>query len=132
LATIFAILVPFADVYLDFNRGVHRIIDTIIGGIIAILIIESIEDKALLTLLLLLFSGIYVYVAGTKNYAFRMIFVTVMVLLLIDIPNPSIELIPSLIRFESIIIGALLSVLTLFVVWIISKTRSNQELRKVG
>jgi membrane protein implicated in regulation of membrane protease activity len=30
LATIFAILVPFADVYLDFNRGVHRIIDTLL------------------------------------------------------------------------------------------------------
>jgi len=132
LATIFAILVPFADVYLDFNRGVHRIIGTIIGGIIAVLIIESIEDKALLTLLLLLFSGIYVYVAGTKNYAFRMIFVTVMVLLLIDIPNPSRDLISSLIRFESIIIGALLSILTLFVAWIIPKTRSNHASRKVG
>lgn len=132
MATIFAILVPFADVYLDFNRGVHRIIGTIIGGIIAVLIIESIEDKALLTLLLLLFSGIYVYVAGTKNYAFRMIFVTVMVLLLIDIPNPSRDLISSLIRFESIIIGALLSILTLFVAWIIPKTRSNHASRKVG
>jgi len=30
LATIFAILVPFADVYLDFNRGVHRIIGTLL------------------------------------------------------------------------------------------------------
>lgn len=132
LATIFTILVPFADVYLDFNRGVHRIIGTIIGGIIAILIIQSIEDKALLTLLLLLFAGIYVYVAGTKNYALRTIFVTVMVLLLIDIPNPSRDLMPSLIRFESIIIGALLSILTLFVVWIIPKTRSNHASRKVG
>lgn len=132
LETIFVILVPFADVYLDFNRGVHRIIGTIIGGIIAILIIQSIEDKALLTLLLLLFAGIYVYVAGTKNYALRTIFVTVMVLLLIDIPNPSRDLMPSLIRFESIIIGALLSILTLFVVWIIPKTRSNHASRKVG
>lgn len=98
---------------MDFGRGVHRIIGTIIGGIIAVLIIEGIENKALLTLLLLLFSGIYVYVAGTKNYAFRMIFITVMVL-------------------ESIIIGALLSFLTLFVIWIIPKTRSNYASRKVG
>lgn len=132
LGTILAILMPFADTFLDFDRGVHRIIGTIIGGIIAVLIIESIENKVLLTLLLLLFSGIYVYVAGTKNYAFRIIFITVMVLLAADIPNPSRDLISSLIRFENIIIGALLSFLTLFVVWIIPKTRSNHASRKVG
>ena len=132
LATIFAILVPYADVYLDFNRGVHRIIGTIIGGIITVLIIQSIEDKALLTVILLLFIGIYVYVAGTKNYALRMIFITTSALLAMDIPNPSRDVMPSLIRFESIIVGALLSILTLFVVWIIPKTRSNQASRKVG
>jgi uncharacterized membrane protein YccC len=69
---------PLTDIYVGFGRGVHRIIGTIIGGIIAILIIESTENEVLLTLLLLLFSGIYVYVVGTKNYAFRMLFVTVM------------------------------------------------------
>lgn len=132
LATIFAILVPYADVYLDFNRGVHRIIGTIIGGIITVLIIQSIEDKALLTVILLLVIGIYVYVAGTKNYALRMIFITASALLAMDIPNPSRDVMPSLIRFESIIVGALLSILTLFVVWIIPKTRSNQASRKVG
>ena len=132
LATIFAILMPLTDIYVGFSRGVHRIIGTIIGGIIAILIIESTENEVLLTLLLLLFAGIYVYVSGTKNYAFRIIFVTVMVLLAIDIPNPSSDLGSPLTRIESIIIGALLSFLTLFVVWIIPKTRSNYASRKVG
>jgi uncharacterized membrane protein YgaE (UPF0421/DUF939 family) len=132
LATIFAILMPLTDIYVGIGRGVHRIIGTIIGGIIAILIIGSTENEVLLSLLLLLFSGIYVYVAGTKNYAFRMLFVTVMVLLAIDIPNPSSDLMSPLIRFESIIIGALLSFLTLFVFWIIPKTRSNYASRKVG
>jgi uncharacterized membrane protein YccC len=123
---------PLTDIYVGIGRGVHRIIGTIIGGIIAILIIGSTENEVLLSLLLLLFSGIYAYVAGTKNYAFRMLFVTVMVLLAIDIPNPSSDLMSPLIRFESIIIGALLSFLTLFVIWIIPKTRSNQASRKVG
>lgn len=131
LATIFAILMPLTDIYVGFSRGVHRIIGTIIGGIIAILIIESTENEVLLTLLLLLFAGIYVYVSGTKNYAFRIIFVTGMVLLAIDIPNPSSDLGSPLTRIESIIIGALLSFLTLFVIWIIPKTRSNAS-RKVG
>ena len=61
-----------------------------------------------------------------------MIFVTASALLAIDIPNPSRDVMPSLIRFESIIIGALLSVLTLFVLWIITKTRSNHTSQKVG
>lgn len=132
LATILAVLMPFADISLDFDRGIHRIIGTIIGGIIAIVIIESIENKVLLNLLLLLFIGIYVYVAGTKNYAFRIIFITVAVLLAADIPNPSRDLIAPVIRFEDIIIGALLSFLTLFVVWIVPKTRSNQASLKAG
>jgi hypothetical protein len=55
-----------------------------------------------------------------------------MVLLAIDIPNHSSDLMSPLLRFESIIIGALLSFLTLFVIWIITKTRSNQVSRKDG
>ncbi len=132
LATILAILMPFDDISMDFDRGIHRIIGTLIGGIIAIVIIESIENKVLLSLFLLLFSGIYVYVVGTKNYAFRTIFVTVMVLLLADIPNPSRDLITPLIRFENIIIGALLSFLTLFIILIVPKIKSNRAMRKVG
>jgi uncharacterized membrane protein YccC len=123
---------PFADISVDFGRGIQRIIGTLIGAIIAIVIIESIENKVLLSLLLLLFAGTYVYVVQTKNYAFRTIFVVLMVLLLADIPNPSRDLIPPLIRFENVIIGVSLSFLTLFIFWIVSKTKSNQALRKVG
>jgi uncharacterized membrane protein YgaE (UPF0421/DUF939 family) len=132
LGSILAILMPFADISVDFGRGIQRIIGTLIGAIIAIVIIESIENKVLLSLLLLLFAGTYVYVVQTKNYAFRTIFVVLMVLLLADIPNPSRDLIPPLIRFENVIIGVSLSFLTLFIFWIVSKTKSNQALRKVG
>ena len=61
-----------------------------------------------------------------------MIFVTVMVLLLADIPNPGSETIDPLIRVETVIIGVLLSFLTLFVFWIIPKIEANQASRKVG
>jgi uncharacterized membrane protein YgaE (UPF0421/DUF939 family) len=132
LATILAILMPFADISVDFGRGVHRIIGTIIGCIIAIVIIEIIKNNVLLSLLLLLFAGIYVYVVRTKNYAFRTIFVVLMVLLLADISNPSRALISPSIRFENVIIGVSLSFLTLFIIWIVSKIKSNQALRKVG
>jgi hypothetical protein len=50
-------------------------------------------------------------------------------LIVVDIPNPSSDLMSSLIKFESIVIGALLSFLTLFVFWIIPKIRSNQASR---
>jgi uncharacterized membrane protein YccC len=132
LATILAVLMPFADISVDFGRGVQRIIGTIIGCIIAIVIIESIENEVLLSLLLLLFAGIYVYVARTRNYAFRTIFVVLMVLLLADIPNPSRNLIGPSIRFENIIIGVSLSFVTLFIFWIVPKIKSNQALRKAG
>jgi uncharacterized membrane protein YccC len=123
---------PFADISVDFGRGMHRIIGTIIGCIIAIVIIESIENKVLLSLLLLLSASIYAYVVRTKNYAFRTIFVVVSVLLAADIPNPSRDLITPLIRFENIIIGVSLSFVTLFIIWIVPKIKSNQALRKVG
>jgi uncharacterized membrane protein YccC len=132
LATILAVLMPFDDISVDFGRGLHRIIGTIIGCIIAIVIIESIENKVLLSLLLLLFAGTYVYVGRTKNYAFRTIFVVLMVLLLADIPNPSRALIGPSLRFENIIIGVSLSFVTLFIIWIVPKIKSNRALRKVG
>ena len=57
---------------------------------------------------------------------------TIIVLLLIDIQFPGRELILPITRFENIVIGGLLSLLTLFIFWIVSKTKSNQALRKVG
>ena len=57
---------------------------------------------------------------------------TFMVLLLHDIPDPSRNLVLPITRFENIVIGSLLSLLTAFIIWIVPKIKSNQALRKVG
>jgi uncharacterized membrane protein YccC len=125
LISIVVILMPaYTEISLTFSKVVHRIIGTFIGAIIAIAIISSIDNQWLLTLLLLLFSCAYVSLVKTKNYAFQVIFMTVVILLLVEIPNPSTDSMASIDRFQNIIIGSLLSLLAAFIVWIVSKTKS--------
>jgi uncharacterized membrane protein YccC len=109
---------------LTFRKVVHHIVGTLIGAIIAIGIISSIDNQWLLTLLLLLFTGVYVSVVKTRNYAFQVIFMTVMILLQVDIPNPNTDSMASFARFQNIIIGSLLSLLA-FIVWIVPRTKLN-------
>ena len=59
------------------------------------------------------------------------IFMTVVILLLFDIPNPSTDSMASFARFQNIIIGSLLSLLAAFIVWIVPKTESNQALGSI-
>jgi hypothetical protein len=127
LISIVVILMPaYTEISLTFSKVVHRIIGTFIGAIIAIAIISSIDNQWLLTLLLLLFSCAYVSLVKTKNYAFQVIFMTVVILLLVEIPNPSTDSMASIDRFQNIIIGSLLSLIAAFIVWFVLKTKSNQ------
>ena len=132
LISIVVILMPaYTDISLTFSKVVHRIIGTLIGAIIAIVIISSIDNQWLLMLLLLLFSCAYVSLIKTRNYAFQVIFMTVVILLLVDIPNPSTDPMASFARLQNIIIGSLLSLLTAFIVWIVPKTKSNPALGSI-
>ena len=132
LISIVIILMPaYTDISLTFSKVVHRIIGTCIGAIIAIVIISSIDNQWLLTLLYLLFSGVYLSLARTRNYAFQVIFMTVMTLLLIDIPNPNTDSIVSFVRFQNVIIGCLLALLAASILWIVPKTKSNQALGSI-
>jgi hypothetical protein len=56
---------------------------------------------------------------------------TVVILLLFDIPNPNTDSMASLARFENIIIGSLLSLLSAFIVWVVPKTKSNPALGSI-
>jgi uncharacterized membrane protein YgaE (UPF0421/DUF939 family) len=77
LISIVVILMPaYTEISLTFSKVVHRIIGPFIGAMIAIAIINSIDNEWLLTLLLLLFSCAYVSLIKTKNYAFQVIFMT--------------------------------------------------------
>lgn len=129
LISIVVILMPaYTDISLTFSKVVHRIIGTCIGAIIAIVITSSIDNQWLLTLLLLLFSCVYASLVRTRNYAFQVIFMTVVILLLVDIPNPNTDSMASFARFLNIIIGSLLSLLSAFIIWIVPKTKSNPTL----
>lgn len=126
LISIVVILMPaYNEIFLTFRKVVHRIVGTLIGAIIAIVIIGSIDNQWLLTLLVLLFTVVYVSVVKTRNYAFQVIFMTVMILLLVDIPNPNTDSMASFARFQNIIIGSLLSLLVAFIIWIVPKIKSN-------
>lgn len=130
LITIWAVLVPaFPDISLAFRVG-RRIIGTFIGAIIAIVIIHYIDNQVLLAVLLVVAIGIYVSVINTRNYAFTLIFMTVVILLLRDIPDPSRNLILPITRFENIVIGSLLSLLTAFIIWIVPKIGKGAKLEK--
>ena len=132
LISIVVILMPaYTDISLTFSKVVHRIIGTLIGAIIAIIIISSIDNQWLLMFLLLLFSCAYVSLIKTRNYAFQVIFMTVVILLLFDIPNPSTDSMASFARLQNIIIGSLLSLLAALIVWIVPKTKSNQALGSI-
>ena len=132
LISIVIILMPaYTDISLTFTKVVHRIIGTLIGAIIAIVIIGTIDNQWLLMLLLLFFSCVYVSLLKPRNYAFLVIFMTVVILLLFDIPNPSTDSMASFARFQNIIIGSLLSLLAALIVWIVPKTKLNQALGSI-
>jgi uncharacterized membrane protein YccC len=132
LISIVVILMPaYTDISLTFTKVVHRIIGTLIGAIIAIVITSSIDNQWLLMLLLLLFGCAYVSLIKTRNYAFQVIFMTVVILLLFDIPNPDTDSMASLARFQNIIIGSLLSLFSAFIVWVVPKTKSNPALGSI-
>jgi MFS family permease len=132
LVTIVAVLMrPQLDISSSFSRGVHRLIGTFIGAIIAIAIIGTTDNQWFLTLLTLLFAGAYVSLAKTGNYAFTYIFVTAAVLLTLDIANPSTGLTDSYARFQNVAIGCLLSLLVIFIMWIIPKRKSDRALGSI-
>ena len=90
LITVVNILAPaFSDISLTLNKVVHRIIGTIIGAIIALIIIDSVHNIWLLSLLFFIFSFAYLSFIKIKNYAFLVIFMTAMILLFVEIAFPT-------------------------------------------
>jgi uncharacterized membrane protein YccC len=110
LMTEVAILAPaFSDISLTLTKVVHRIIGTIIGAIIAMIIIGNIHDIWLLGLLYFIFTSAYLSFINIKNYAFVVTFMTVMVLLFIENSYPTLDPNTPLYRIQNIFIGCFLS-----------------------
>ena len=104
-----------SDVSLTLRRVVHRIIGTIIGAIIALIIIDSVQNIWLVSLLFFIFSTVTVSYSKLKNYAFFVIFLTVTVLLFVEIatyPHATDPTAP-LKRSQNIFIGCVLSLVAL-------------------
>lgn len=133
LMTEVAILAPaFSDISLTLTKVVHRIIGTIIGAIIAMIIIGNVHDIWLLGLLYFIFTSAYLSFINIKNYAFVVIFMTVMVLLFIEISYPTLDPNAPLYRIQNIFIGCVLS-LVASSIWIaFIRKKSNLPLGRKG
>ena len=133
LISVINILAPaYSDISLTFRKVVHRIIGTIIGAIIALIIIGSVHDIWLLSLLFFIFSIATVSLTKLKNYAFFVIFMTVTILLFVEISFPTTNLNAPLYRSENILIGCVLS-LVASSIWIaFRRKKSNLPLARKG
>ena len=133
LITVVNILAPaFSDISLTLNKVVHRIIGTIIGAIIALIIIDSVQNIWLLSLLFFIFTSAFLSFVKIKNYAFVVIFMTVMILLFIEISYPTTDLTAPLERIQNIFIGCVLS-LVASSIWIaFRRKKSNLPLGHKG
>ena len=132
LISVVNILAPgFSDVSLSLRKVVHRIIGTIIGAIIASIIIGSVHNIWLLSLLFFIFSIATVLFAKQKNYAFFVIFMTVQILLFVEISFPTFTGQP-LERVQNIFIGCVLA-LVASSIWIaFRRKKSNLPLADKG
>ena len=132
LISVVNILAPgFSDVSLSLRKVVHRIIGTIIGAIIASIIIGSVHNIWLLSLLFFIFSIATVLFAKQKNYAFFVIFMTVQILLFVEISFPTFTGQP-LERVQNIFIGCVLA-LVASSIWIaFRRKKSNLPLEDKG
>jgi len=132
LITVVNILAPaFSDISLTLNKVVHRIIGTIIGAIIALIIIDNVHNIWLLSLLFFIFASAYLSFIKIKNYAFGVIFMTVMILLFVEISFPTFTQQP-LERIQNIFIGCVLS-LVASSIWIaFSRKKSNLPSERKG
>ena len=117
LITVVVLLLPaYSKISLTFELLVQRIIGTIIGAVIAMIIIDNVQNIWLLTLFFFFFASAFISFIKTKNFAFVVIFMTPMILLLFDISDPTADPTTSLYRIETVFIGCVLSLLAC--IWI--------------
>ena len=107
----------------------HRIIGTIIGAVIALIIIGNVHNIALLSIIYFVFISAYLSFVKIKNYAFRITFVTVVVLVFLEIISPAADpAAASSERIMKIFIGGVLA-LVASSIWIAFR-RNKSDLPK--
>ena len=122
-------VISYSEISLTLRKVVHLIVGTIIGGIIALIIIESVfQNIWLLFLLFLIFTVTCASFAKMtkKNYAFFVIFMTVTLLLFVEIsyyPTTDPTAAP-LERIQNIFIGCVLS-LVASSIWIAFRRKKS-------
>jgi hypothetical protein len=109
-----------------FSRIVHLIIGTLIGAVIAAAITHNVMNQWLLTFFFLIFTAIYVTIVKVKNTAIVITPLTVMILILVDLPNPSPDLSNHLLRIQYVSIGCAISLLIAAIILIASNSRSTK------
>ena len=121
-------VILYSEISLTLRKVVHRIIGTIIGGIIALIIIDSVfQNIWLLFLLFLIFTVTCASFAKMikTNYAFFVIFMTVTLLLFDEISYPTTDPTAApLERIQNIFIGCVLS-LVASSIWIAFRRKKS-------
>ena len=120
-------VILYSEISLTLRKVVHRIIGTIIGGIIALIIIESVQNIWLLTILFIIFCiacASFGKMVRT-NYAFFVIYMTVTLLLFDEISYPTTDPTAApLERIQNIFIGCILS-LVASSIWIAFRRKKS-------
>lgn len=110
-------------------KVVHRFVGTVIGAVIALIIIDNIHDIWWLSFLLSIFVIVYLIFIRIKNYAFTVIFMTTFILLLIDIINQGASSMAPIERILNIFIGGILCLIASLIWRYFSHKRSSPLLR---
>ena len=115
LITVVVLLLPaYSEISFTFKKLVHRIIGTTIGAVIAMIIIDNVQNIWLLSLFFFFFASAFTSFMKIKNYAFVWIFMTIVILLLFDITDPTADPTASLERIQNTFIGCVLLYLHAF------------------
>ncbi len=113
------VLLLRSDIAVTFSFTAMRIIGTIIGAIAGMILIANVVPNIwLLSFILFALSSIY-FAVRNVNYALGTLFLTSLVLVLLDILVPG-QTILAQIRILDTLIGAGLSLLGVFIMWILS------------
>ena len=112
------VLLLRSDIAVTFSFTAMRIIGTIAGAEIGLLIIANVHSIWLLLSTLFVFTSIF-FAARNVNYAFATLFLTSFILVFMNILIPG-QILLAQARILDTIIGAGLSLLGVFIIWVLS------------
>ena len=120
------VLLLRSDISVTFSFTTMRIIGTIVGAAIGMMIIANVMDRIWPLSLILFVLASFFFAIRTVNYALATFFLTSFVLVLLDILIPGQTMLAQ-VRIQDTLIGAGLTLLGVSIIWLFSRL-TNQEI----